>query len=61
MAQKKYIIEVEKAREARDGRPSVGPVYRSIFAKDGFPPPIDGLESCWDVFRYNFLAFFSAF
>lgn len=53
MAQKKYIIEVEKAREARDGRPSVGPVYRSIFAKDGFPPPIDGLDSCWDVFRMS--------
>nr|UBK24467.1 LACS4 [Paeonia ostii]WMY82091.1 LACS4 [Paeonia sp.] len=53
MAQKKYIIEVEKAKEAKDGKPSMGPVYRSLFAKDGFPAPIEGLESCWDVFRMS--------
>ncbi|CAK7335715.1 unnamed protein product [Dovyalis caffra] len=51
MAQRKYLIEVEKAKEAKDGKPSTGPVYRSLFAKDGFPPPVPGLESCWDVFR----------
>lgn len=51
----KYLIEVEKAKEAKDGKPSQGPVYRSLFAKDGFPPPIPGLDSCWDVFRYFFL------
>lgn len=50
-AEMTYLIEVEKGKEARDGRPSVGPVYRSVFAKDGFPPPVPGLESCWDVFR----------
>lgn len=48
MAKKNYIFEVEKAK---DGTPSTGPVYRSVFAKDGFPPPIPGLESCWDIFR----------
>ena len=48
---KKFIVEVEPAVEAKDGKPSLGPVYRSVFAKDGFPPPIDGLDSCWDVFR----------
>ncbi|XP_062074556.1 long chain acyl-CoA synthetase 4-like [Humulus lupulus] len=53
MAQKKYIFEVEKAKEAKDGRPSMGPVYRSVFAKDGFPPPIEGLDCCWDVFRIS--------
>nr|XP_043612785.1 long chain acyl-CoA synthetase 4-like [Erigeron canadensis] len=53
MEQKKYIIEVEPGIEAKDGRPSMGPVYRSIFAKDGFPPPIDGLDSCWDIFRMS--------
>ncbi|PON45222.1 2,3-dihydroxybenzoate-AMP ligase [Parasponia andersonii] len=53
MAQKRYIIEVEKAKEAKDGRPSMGPVYRSVFAKDGFPPPIPGLDCCWDVFRIS--------
>ncbi|XP_054824239.1 long chain acyl-CoA synthetase 4-like [Prosopis cineraria] len=51
MAQKRYIVDVEKAKEETEGRPSVGPVYRSVFAKDGFPPPIEGLDSCWDVFR----------
>ncbi|KAL5541286.1 hypothetical protein UlMin_042508 [Ulmus minor] len=53
MAEKKYIFEVEKGKEAKDGRPSMGPVYRSMFAKDGFPPPIEGMESCWDVFRIS--------
>ncbi|XP_077226588.1 long chain acyl-CoA synthetase 4-like [Tasmannia lanceolata] len=51
MASKKFVFEVEKAKEATGGRPSVGPVYRSMFAKDGFPPPVDGMETCWDVFR----------
>lgn len=51
MAQKKFLIEVEPAKEAKDGRPSIGPVYRSIFAKDGFPEPIEGMDSCWDIFR----------
>ncbi|KAM7494343.1 hypothetical protein LguiB_028952 [Lonicera macranthoides] len=53
MEQKRYIIEIEPAKEAVDGKPSIGPVYRSIFAKDGFPPPIDGLDSCWDIFRMS--------
>lgn len=50
--EKSFIIEVEKAKEAKDGRPSMGPVYRSIFSKDLSPPSIQGLDSCWDVFRY---------
>ncbi|XP_029129723.1 long chain acyl-CoA synthetase 4 [Cajanus cajan] len=53
MAQKRFIIEVEKAKEASEGRPSRGPVYRSLIAKDGFPAPIQGLDSCWDVFRLS--------
>ncbi|XP_028805909.1 long chain acyl-CoA synthetase 4-like [Neltuma alba] len=53
MAQKRYIIEVEKAKEASDGRPTMGPVYRSLFAKDGFPPPTPGLDTCWDIFRLS--------
>ncbi|CAH1451552.1 unnamed protein product [Lactuca virosa] len=51
MEPEKFIVEVEPAKEAKDGKPSMGPVYRSVFAKDGFPPPIDGLNSCWDIFR----------
>ncbi|KAF6140856.1 hypothetical protein GIB67_042269 [Kingdonia uniflora] len=53
MAEKKFIFEIEKAKESTNDRPSVGPVYRSVFAKDGFPPPVQGTESCWDVFRIS--------
>ncbi|XP_009786376.1 long chain acyl-CoA synthetase 4-like [Nicotiana tabacum] len=49
----RFIIEVEPAKPAKDGKPSVGPVYRSLFAKDGFPPPVEGLDSCWDIFRMS--------
>lgn len=52
MGEKKYVIEVEPAVEAKDGKPSLGPVYRSFAAKDGFPPAVQGLDSCWDIFRY---------
>ncbi|KAL9271915.1 Long chain acyl-CoA synthetase 4-like protein [Drosera capensis] len=47
---KSFIVEVEAAKPARDGRPSMGPAYRSIFAKDGFPELPDGMITCWDVF-----------
>ncbi|KAJ6393544.1 hypothetical protein OIU77_022894 [Salix suchowensis] len=53
MAERKYLVEVEKAKEAAAGKPSTGPVYRSLFAKDGFPPPVPGLECCWDIFRMS--------
>ncbi|KAH9309699.1 hypothetical protein KI387_037610, partial [Taxus chinensis] len=46
----KYIVEVEGAKVAENGRPSMGPVYRTIHAKDGFPEPPPGVESCWDIF-----------
>jgi long-chain acyl-CoA synthetase len=45
------VVEVEPGRPAADGRPSVGPTYRSAFARDGFPPPVPGLDSCYDIFR----------
>ncbi|KAK4490796.1 hypothetical protein RD792_001509 [Penstemon davidsonii] len=53
MAEKSYIVEVEPSKPAKDGKPSIGPVYRSVFAKDGFPPPIPELDSCWDIFRLS--------
>ncbi|CAN4075894.1 unnamed protein product [Withania somnifera] len=53
MADQSFIIEVEPAKPAKDGKPAVGPVYRSLFAKNGFPSPIDGLDSCWDIFRLS--------
>ncbi|KAJ6832722.1 long chain acyl-CoA synthetase 4-like [Iris pallida] len=45
------LVEIEKGSSGADGRPSVGPTYRSALAKDGFPPPIPGLDCCWDIFR----------
>ncbi|KAK1284847.1 Long chain acyl-CoA synthetase 4 [Acorus calamus] len=53
MATKRYIVEVEKAEPEREGKPSAGPAYRSLFAKDGFPQPVEGMETCWDVFRMS--------
>ncbi|XP_051151221.1 long chain acyl-CoA synthetase 4-like [Andrographis paniculata] len=49
----RYIVEVEPSKPSRDGRPSIGPVYRSVFAKDGVPDQIPGLDSCWDIFRLS--------
>ncbi|KAG1335198.1 putative Long chain acyl-CoA synthetase 4 [Cocos nucifera] len=48
----KHLVEVEKGQEGGDGEPFVGPAYWSVLANAGFPPPIAGLESCWDVFRF---------
>ncbi|GMJ03862.1 long-chain acyl-CoA synthetase 4 [Hibiscus trionum] len=53
MAATNYLIKVEEGKAAADGQPSAGPVYRSTFAKDGFPAPIPGMESCWDIFRMS--------
>ncbi|PIN24046.1 Long-chain acyl-CoA synthetases (AMP-forming) [Handroanthus impetiginosus] len=53
MAENRFIVEVEPSKPAKDGKPSIGPVYHSIFAKDGFPPPLPGLDSCWDIFRLS--------
>lgn len=53
MAEKKYVVKVEEGREAKDGKPSVGPVYRSITCKDGFPSLLPGFETCWDIFRIS--------
>ncbi|KAF1862179.1 hypothetical protein Lal_00026703 [Lupinus albus] len=51
MAQERLIVEIEKGKEANEGRPSMGPTYRSIFATDASPSPVEGLDSCWDIFR----------
>ncbi|KAK6137094.1 hypothetical protein DH2020_029165 [Rehmannia glutinosa] len=47
---KRFIVEIEKAREAKNGKPSIGPVYRNVIAKDGFRPLPQGLDNCWDSF-----------
>lgn len=53
MAESKYVFEIEKAKDSTGGKPSVGPVYRSVFSKDGFKPPADVMDTCWDVFRMS--------
>ncbi|CAL5383142.1 unnamed protein product [Camellia sinensis] len=53
MAQKKFVVEIEKAKEAANGQPSMGPVYRNLLAKDGFRPLTPGIDSCWDIFRVS--------
>ncbi|KAL8258465.1 hypothetical protein R6Q59_030506 [Mikania micrantha] len=48
MGMKKYVVEIEKAKEGSGDRSSVGPVYRNVL---GCRPLPDALHSCWDVFR----------
>ncbi|XP_010270843.1 PREDICTED: long chain acyl-CoA synthetase 1-like isoform X1 [Nelumbo nucifera] len=42
--------QVENGREGRYGMPSVGPVYRNLLSKNGFPPDYD-MSNTWDIFR----------
>lgn len=45
-----YVVKVEEGRPAGNGRPSAGPVYRCIYAKDGLMEIPQQLESPWDFF-----------
>lgn len=47
-----YTVKVEESRPAVDGKPSAGPVYRCIYAKDGLMEMPVSFESPWDFFRY---------
>ncbi|KAL8103088.1 long chain acyl-CoA synthetase 4-like [Apium graveolens] len=47
---KRYIEEVEPAKPSANGKPAMGPVYRSTL---GVEPPIPGMDSCWDIFRMS--------
>ncbi|KAK7274108.1 hypothetical protein RIF29_15182 [Crotalaria pallida] len=46
-----YTVKVEEGRAASNGKPSVGPVYRCIYAKDGLLELPADLESPFDFFR----------
>ncbi|XP_078169338.1 long chain acyl-CoA synthetase 4-like [Carex rostrata] len=48
----KYLVEAKEGSEGLNGPPSVGPAYRSVFAKDGYSSLIPDLDSCWDAFRH---------
>lgn len=47
-----YTVKVEEGQPATRDKPAKGPVYRSIFAKDGLLELPAGLESPWDFLRY---------
>ena len=36
---KVFSAKVDDGREGQDGKPSIGPVYRNLLAKNGYPPP----------------------
>lgn len=48
---KRFSIKVEEGREGKDGKPSIGPVYRNVLAKDGSPSLFEDLNTSWDLFR----------
>lgn len=48
---KKFSVQVEDGREGREGKPSVGPVYRNPLSKNEFPPPDPDMTTAWDIFR----------
>ncbi|PIN21007.1 Long-chain acyl-CoA synthetases (AMP-forming) [Handroanthus impetiginosus] len=50
MAANSYTAEVEPGKLSKDGKPSIGPVYRSALATDGFPALDPRIEDPWNVF-----------
>ncbi|KAJ4962983.1 hypothetical protein NE237_022922 [Protea cynaroides] len=48
-----YTVKVEESRPAIGGKPSAGPVYRSIFAKDGLMELPADIESPWELFSHS--------
>lgn len=46
-----YTVKVEESRPATEKKPSAGPVYRCIYAKDGLLDLSDGMHSPWEFFR----------
>ncbi|GER42231.1 long-chain-fatty-acid CoA ligase [Striga asiatica] len=45
-----YLVKVEEARPASDRNPSAGPVYRSIYAKNGLLEVPSQMDSPWHFF-----------
>ncbi|RLN28391.1 long chain acyl-CoA synthetase 1 [Panicum miliaceum] len=46
-----FTIKVEDGKPGKGGHPAVGPVFRSVLAKDGFPQLEPDMKTSWDVFR----------
>ncbi|TVU24850.1 hypothetical protein EJB05_27310 [Eragrostis curvula] len=45
-----FTVKVGEATPAAGGRPSAGPIYRSIYAKDGLMPLPTEIQSPWEFF-----------
>ncbi|XP_058069169.1 probable CoA ligase CCL6 [Magnolia sinica] len=45
-----YTVKVEESRPSIGNTPSAGPVYRSIYAKDGLMELPQGIQSPWEFF-----------
>lgn len=45
-----FIVKVGDAVLGKDGVPSKGPIYRSVYAKDGLVSLPAGMQSTWDSF-----------
>ncbi|KAL0356760.1 UNVERIFIED_CONTAM: Long chain acyl-CoA synthetase 2 [Sesamum calycinum] len=45
-----YVVKVEEGRDASHGKPSAGPVYRCIYAKDGLLDIPAKFDSPWNFF-----------
>ncbi|XWS40363.1 hypothetical protein CRYUN_Cryun18bG0134700 [Craigia yunnanensis] len=48
-----YTVKVEESRPATEKKPSAGPVYRCIYAKDGLLDLPDGINSPWEFFSVS--------
>ncbi|WRX10345.1 AMP-dependent synthetase/ligase domain - like 4 [Theobroma cacao] len=47
---KVFSAKVADGREGQDGKPSVGPIYRNLLAKNGYPPPDPDMSTTWSLF-----------
>lgn len=50
---KRFSVKVEEGREGKDGKPSVGPVYRNVLAEKDFPSVYEDLSTSWDLFSVS--------
>ncbi|KAL0420155.1 UNVERIFIED_CONTAM: Long chain acyl-CoA synthetase 1 [Sesamum radiatum] len=48
---KKFAVKVEEGKKGKDGKPSVGPVYRNLLAEHAYPPVDPNLSTAWEIFR----------
>ncbi|KAJ8645698.1 hypothetical protein MRB53_007446 [Persea americana] len=48
-----YTVEVEESKPAIGDKPSAGPTYRCIYAKDGLMELPEGIQSPWEFFSHS--------